>query len=317
MLLLAYWFPAHGVSGGTLRTEVTTPLAVIVIFFLQGLNLSGVALKRGFSSWKVQLFAHSFGFLLLPLFVWSCVVRGWVSPELAPGLLFLSILPTTISTSVVYSDASGGDAAASTFCAAFSNLLGIFVVPVLSSLLIFPRLEENLLGHDSGGAVFYTHFLERLLWLIAVPMLAGLLARRYLAPWVENRTAGLRNASFCCVLFIAYAGFCKGFGEGDGCLADGFLLESCLWVGAFLLFANLSATFLLRFSRFSWPQVITAFFAATQKSLAVGLPMGYLLFGQENPQLFAILLPLVLFHPLQLLLGATLCSVLPKNSSRM
>jgi sodium/bile acid cotransporter 7 len=58
------------------------------------------------------------------------------------------------------------------------------------------------------------------------------------------------------------------------------------------------------------------FFAATQKSLAVGLPMGYLLFGQDNPQLFAILLPLILFHPLQLLLGAALCSLLPKNSER-
>ena len=317
VLLVAYWFPEHGVSGGVLRTEVTTPLAVIVIFFLQGLNLSGVALKRGFSSWKVQLFAHSFGFLFMPLAVWACVSKGWVSPGLAPGFLFLSILPTTISTSVVYSDASGGDAAASTFCAASSNLLAIFLVPALSSWLIFSRLGDDLLGRNTGDIAFYTHFLERLVWLIAVPMLVGLLTRRFLAPLVEHRATFLRNASFCCVLFIAYAGFCKGFSEGDDSLSDGLFGEAILWVLAFLAFANFSALFFLKFFRFSWPQVISCFFASTQKSLAVGLPMGYLLFGQENPRLFAILLPLVLFHPLQLLLGATLCSLLPKNSSRM
>tara|TARA_Y100001968_G_C19428572_1_gene755761 strand:+ start:1688 stop:2689 length:1002 start_codon:yes stop_codon:yes gene_type:complete len=316
VLLLAYWFPEHGVSGGALRTEVTTPLAVVVIFFLQGLNLSGVAMKRGFSSWKVQLFAHSFGFFLMPLVAWACVSNGWVSPGLAPGLLFLSILPTTISTSVVYSDASGGDAAASTFCAASSNLLAIFLVPALASWLIFPQLEGNLSGQDAGGLGFYTHFLERLVWLIALPMLVGLLARRFLASLIEHRGVFLRNASFCCVLFIAYAGFCKGFREGDDSLSDGFFVEAVLWVLALLAFANFSALFLLKFFRFSWPQVISCFFASTQKSLAVGLPMGYLLFGQENPRLFAILLPLVLFHPLQLLLGASLCSLLPKNSSR-
>ena len=66
-LLLGYWFPEEGLPGGALRTELTTPVAIITIFFLQGLNLSGVALRRGLTSWGVQLFAHAFGFVFLPL----------------------------------------------------------------------------------------------------------------------------------------------------------------------------------------------------------------------------------------------------------
>ena len=311
VLLLAYWSRQEG-PPPFLHLEITTQIAVAVIFFLQGLNLAPDALRRGFTSWKVQLFVYVFGFALMPLTTLLCTELGWVSSKLAPGMLFLAILPTTISTSVVYSDASGGDTATSTVSAAFSNLLGVLAVPVLSSWLIFPLLESG--GQGTVELGFFTDSLGKLLKLIAAPMFMGWYARRFLARWVEGRDGWLRNGSFSCVLFIAYAGFCKGFQKGPELFADNFFWEACLWVGAFLVFANLSAALLLAMARFNWPQVITAFYASTQKSLAVGLPMGYLLFVQEGSQAsspsFEILLPLILFHPLQLLLGATLCPLL-------
>jgi len=315
VLLLAYWFPEHGLKDGALRTGHTTKVAVVAIFFLQGLNLSGSALRRGVTTWKLHFFTLVFGFVFLPLATWFCVERSWVPEGVAPGLVFLAILPTTISTSVVYSSASGGDAAAATFGAALSNLLGIFAVPAWTAWLIFPRLEPAVDGGSEGE--FMAYFLWRLFWLIAVPLFSGLFARRFLLRLVEGKEAWLRNACFGCVLFIAYAGFCKGFSEGSALLDGRFFGQVCLWTCAFLGFSNLTAVLALKLSRFNWPQVITGFFAASQKSLAVGLPMGYLLFGQEHPRLFAILLPLILFHPLQLLLGAALCSRLRRSSDQM
>jgi len=315
VLALAYWLPEHGLKGGTLRTEFTTMVAVVAIFFLQGLNLSGTALRRGVTTWRLHAFTLLFGFVFLPLATWFCVGRGWVPEAVVPGLIFLAILPTTISTSVVYSSASGGDAAAATFGAALSNLLGIFAVPAWSALLIFPRLTPMVDGVSEGA--FLAHFLWRLFWLIAVPLIAGLFGRRFLLHLVEGNEAWLRNACFGCVLFIAYAGFCQGFAGGSALLAGDVLGQVCLWIIVFLAFSNLASVVALKFSRFSWPQVITGFFATTQKSLAVGLPMGYLLFGQGHPQLFAILLPLMIFHPLQLLVGAALCSHLRRSSEQM
>ena len=217
VLALAYWLPEHGLKGGTLRTEFTTMVAVVAIFFLQGLNLSGTALRRGVTTWRLHAFTLLFGFVFLPLATWFCVGRGWVPEAVVPGLIFLAILPTTISTSVVYSSASGGDAAAATFGAALSNLLGIFAVPAWSALLIFPRLTPMVDGVSEGA--FLAHFLWRLFWLIAVPLIAGLFGRRFLLHLVEGNEAWLRNACFGCVLFIAYAGFCQGFAGGSALLA--------------------------------------------------------------------------------------------------
>jgi len=311
VICLAYWFPEHGLEGGSLGAEYTTLAGVALIFFLQGLTLSSASLRKGFTAWRLHLFVLFFGFVFLPLAIWFVVERGWVPERVAPGLMFLAILPTTISTSVIYSAESKGDASAATFCAVLSNLLAIFVVPAWAAYLIFPGLAEHAPG--DGDTAFLTHFLWRLFWLIAFPLFVGLFSQRFLHRFVAGKEGWVRKTCFACVLFIAYAGFCKGVDQRGDSFGGDFFQEVFFWTFAFVLFSNLAAVMALRFSRLSWPLVITGFFAATQKSLAVGLPMAYLLFGQGN---LDILFPLIVCHPVQLLLGAALCSRLRSASSR-
>ena len=80
------------------------------------------------------------------------------------------------------------------------------------------------------------------------------------------------------------------------------------WCGRLYCLSGLSALHgdwrgLLGFER---KRRLPAFFCSSQKSLAVGLPMGQLLFGLEHPKLFFLLLPLIFYHMLQLLVGAIL-----------
>ena len=62
---------------------------------------------------------------------------------------------------------------------------------------------------------------------------------------------------------------------------------------------------------FSREDEITAVFCGSQKSLANGAPIAKIIFG-ANPALGAILLPLMLYHPLQLVA----CSALARRYVR-
>jgi Predicted Na+-dependent transporter len=60
--------------------------------------------------------------------------------------------------------------------------------------------------------------------------------------------------------------------------------------------------------KFSPADEIAAVFCASKKSLAAGAPMAALIFG-ANPGLGLILLPIMIYHPLQLIV----CSVMAES----
>ncbi len=304
VMAMAWLWPTGGEPGGFLRVEITTKVAVVIIFLLQGLNLPLGQLRQGLSDWRLHLFVQLFGFAVFPLATWCLVVTGILPERWAPGFLFLAVLPTTISTAIIYTSAAGGDPARATFNATFSNLLGIFLVPVWCALFVFPLLTVPVAGASTEG--FFAEFLAKLLGLIAAPLCVGMVARRVLGDIVEKRRRLLRKLPFVCVLFIAYAGFCQGFlGADTGAKAETWWV-ALAWAFAFLTGAKIIAWFIPGWLGFSREQRFAAFFCASQKSLAVGLPMGQLLFGLEHPQLFSLLLPLILYHVLQLLAGGVL-----------
>ena len=108
-LAMAWYWPAGGEPDGPLKPEITTKAAVALIFLLQGLNLPLGQLRQGLGDWRLHLFIQIFSFVLFPLATLGLVVSGMIPVPWAPGFLFLAILPTTISTAIVYTSASGGD----------------------------------------------------------------------------------------------------------------------------------------------------------------------------------------------------------------
>jgi sodium/bile acid cotransporter 7 len=63
-----------------------------------------------------------------------------------------------------------------------------------------------------------------------------------------------------------------------------------------------------RLLKFDHADKVAAVFCATKKSLAAGAPMAALIFG-ANPGLGLILLPIMIYHPMQLIV----CSVIAEN----
>ena len=301
---MAWYWPEGGAPRGLLKPEITTKGAVALIFLLQGLNLPLGQLRQGLRDWRLHLFVQFFCFILFPLATLGLVVSGMIPVPWAPGFLFLAILPTTISTAIVYTSVSGGDSVAATFNATLSNLLGILAVPLWCAFFVFPM--EGVAIAEASPDGFFSEFLAKLLWLIVTPLCVGLWFRRFLSKEDSaRRKRFLRNISYGCVLFIAYAGFCQGFLGSDKNTGT-IWWEALLWTAILLAWAKCLTWGLAGLLGFERKRRLPAFFCASQKSLAVGLPMCQLLFGLEHPRLFFLLLPLILYHMLQLLVGAIL-----------
>ena len=312
---MAWCWPEGGVPNGPLKPEITTKGTVALIFLLQGLNLPLDKLRQGLRDWRLHLFVQFFCFILFPLATLGLVVSGMIPVPWAPGFLFLAILPTTISTAIVYTSASGGDSVAATFNATLSNLLGILAVPLWCAFFVFPM--EGIAIAETSSDGFFSEFLTKLLGLIVTPLCVGLCFRRFLSKEDSaRRKRFLRNLSYGCVLFIAYAGFCQGFLGSDKNTGT-IWWEALLWAAILLVLAKCLAWGLGGLLGFERNRRLPAFFCASQKSLAVGLPMGQLLFGLEHPKLFVLLLPLILYHMLQLLVGAILLGRWQNNESAM
>lgn len=307
-LVLAALFPELGAKGGPLRTEILTKLAVILIFFNQGLTLPTEDLRRGVLQWKFHLGAQLFIFALFPLGVLGMLVglrtagAGWLGPDLWLGYLYLGLLPTTITTAVVYTSKAGGNAAAALFSTALSNVLGIFIVPTLMILAAQQAFPGQPQGAFALGPV-----LLKIMGLILAPLLVGQACRPLARDWAARHKALLRNTNVGFVYFIVFSAFADSFQNGawEG-FGPGFLLGQAALCALVLAVASGLAWGLPGGLRQSRHDRIAFFFCASQKTLAAGVPMAGSIFIGEAPVLGLVLLPIMLYHPLQLILGGYL-----------
>ena len=142
MVVLATILPAAGEARPVLKVAVS--LGIGLVFFLHGARLSRDAVIAGATQWRLHAMVLAATFLLFPaLCLMAEGLPAWILPaSLAPGLLFLGCLPSTIQSSIGFTSIARGNVAATVAAATASNLLGIFVTPVLAGLLLLHGLRE-------------------------------------------------------------------------------------------------------------------------------------------------------------------------------
>lgn len=294
-VVLAFLFPAPGAAGGALHPEVVNNGGIALILFLQGLSLSLEKIRSGAGNWRLHLIIQLFTFGVFPLV--GLLFQAWV-PKIWPsqpapvrdGFLYLCVLPSTVSTSVVLTAVARGNTAGALFNAAFSNILGVFLTPLLVQLLM----------RRTGQTAPFMPLLGKIMLLTLLPFFLGMLLRPLVLLWAEARRAWVARLSNAVILFIVYSAFCDSIQEqiwqrhGLGLSGAVFLLVLALFTGMSLL-VYLSCK-MLKLSR---EDLIAAYFCAVKKTLAMGVPLAMLIFG-KRPDLSLILLPIMLYHPLQL-----------------
>lgn len=306
-VFLSFLFPEEGARGGVLRTELTTKLAVAVLFFIRGALLPMAELRRGILGWRLHLLVHAYIFLLFPLAVLGLLeVAGlfWrVDPNLRLGFLFMAALPTTVSTAAVFTSMAGGNTAGSVFNATLSNCLGVLIVPLWVAWL----LQREAVQVPVGFVIL------QIVLLVIVPLAAGQLVKPFLWVFSLKNRRDLENVSGILVLFVIFAAFADsvvaGLWREHGwvTLAGGF--------GASLLIfflATLVARLGARFARLTREDSICLIFSGPQKTLAGGVTIANVIFAGD-PALSLILLPILFYHFVQLFVGGFLVTRFQKR----
>ena len=294
-------------ADGTALTAFTwaTKVAVGILFFLYGARLSTQEALHGLRHWRLHVTILAATFVIFPLLGIAArvLVPTILTQPLYLGLLYVCLLPSTVQSSIAFVSIARGNVPGAIVSASFSNILGIFVTPLLVALL----MTSEGAGFDASSAI-------GILVMLLLPFIAGQVVRRWIGPWVKKHGAPLKLVDRGSILLVVYVAFSEGMNEGIwGTLSVGRLL-ALLAVCAVLLGVVLSVTWFgskrLGFDR---ADQITITFCGSKKSLATGLPMATVLFASQPIGL--IVLPLMLFHQLQLLVCAWMAGRLARRAA--
>jgi sodium/bile acid cotransporter 7 len=274
-----------------LHPEVLNKAGVALVFFLNGLTLSFAALRAGTMLWKVHLVVQLSTYALFPALGLLLYLAGAaLDPSLRLGLFYLAALPSTVSSSVAMTAAARGNVPAAVFNATLSSLLGVVLTPLWLSFV----LEATGSGLPLGKVV-----MDLFLWLV-LPLVLGQLSRPVLGAFASRHKKRLSLVDRGTILLLVYTSFCDSFQAGVFLSQGPLALLLTVLVSVVLLLTVLGATSLLaRWLGFPVEDKIAAVFCGSKKTLASGVPMARLIFGQ-HPGLSMILLPIMIYHPIQL-----------------
>jgi len=291
-VLLASIEPARGIMAEI--AEWIANAAIVALFFLHGARLSRQAVIEGASNWRLHLVVSVMTFGIFPLIGLAVHALPGIDPGIATGLLFLTLLPSTVQSSIAFTAMARGNVAAAVCSASFSNLAGIVLTPVLVAALMTAK---------SGG--FSLHAVETIVVQLLLPFMAGHLLRPLIADWVMRNKALLTFVDRGSILMVVYTAFGAAVVKGiwhQVSLGD---LSVIALLSSAMLAAVLTISFLIaRWMRFSPEDSIVLQFCGSKKSLASGVPMAGVLFPAA--QVGAVILPLMFFHQIQLMVCAYL-----------
>jgi sodium/bile acid cotransporter 7 len=292
-VVLASVLPAAGAIASLI--DLVVKLAVMLLFFLHGARLPREAVIQAVKHWRLQLLILALTFVLFPLVGWvtAPLANRILEPALVSGLLFLCCLPSTVQSSIAFTSLGRGNVPAAACAASASNLVGIFVTPLLTGVLLARQ------GGITFGAV------GTILLLLLVPFVAGQVARPRVGSWVAKRRTLVGLVDRGSILLMVYSAFGKAVIDGVWQKLSGADLLWILIVSCALLALVVSlAVVASRRLRFSHEDEAAIVFCGSMKSLVTGMPMANVLF--PGAVAGVLVLPVIVFHQLQLLVCAVL-----------
>lgn len=292
-MVLATFLPPQGGFGPVVA--IAANAGIVLLFFLHGARLPREAIVAGARNWQLHLAVFVSTFVLFPLLGLGLSSLPLFDPSVAAGLLFLTLLPSTVQSSIAFTSIARGNVAAAVCSASFSNLAGVVVTPALAALLM---------SGSAGGGISLDS-VETILLQLLLPFVIGHALRPLIGAWVggHKRLVGLVDRGS--ILLVVYAAFGAAVLDGlwnrlsAGDLA--LILLACLALLAVVLSATWAAARLMRLPR---EDAVVLLFCGSKKSLASGVPIAGVLFPAAAVGI--IILPLMLFHQIQLIACAIL-----------
>ncbi|MDE1914921.1 MAG: bile acid:sodium symporter [Sphingomonadales bacterium] len=289
---LASILPARG----TVATgfEWAANAGIVLLFFLHGAKLSREAIVAGAGHWRLHLAVLAVTFVLFPLLGLAVRAIPGLPVLIASGMLFLTLLPSTVQSSIAFTSIARGNVAAAVCSASFSNILGLFVTPLLAGLLM-----------GGAGAQLSASSVEKIVAQLLLPFLAGHLLRPVVGRFITRHKSLVGYVDRGSILLVVYTAFSAAVIGGLWHKLPLDQLGLILLLNVVLLAIGLAATWTLgRVMGFDRADQIVLLFCGSKKSLASGVPMAGVLFPPAA--VGVVILPLMLFHQIQLMACAVI-----------
>ncbi|CEE89953.1 putative membrane protein [Xenorhabdus nematophila str. Anatoliense] len=307
VVIIASFFPCEGEVKKWFQHLTTA--AIALLFFMHGAKLSRDAILAGIGHWRLHLVIFSSTFVLFPILGMGLyfMVPEWMSPTVYMGFLYLCALPATVQSAIAFTSVAGGNVAAAICSASASSLLGVFLSPLLVGVLIQT--------HDGSAQIDTWKAIKDIILQLMVPFIVGHLSRPLIAGWVEKHKKLVNMTDRSSILLVVYVAFSAAVVEGIWYKIDAGSLMMigvvCCVLLAVVLVINVYSSRLLGFSK---EDEITIVFCGSKKSLANGVPMANVLFSAS--MVGVMLLPLMIFHQIQLMVCAVLAQRYAKRSKK-
>ena len=271
-------------------------IAIATLFFLQGARLSREAILAGMTNWKLHATIAGTTFALFPLLGTALIalMPHALDRSLVLGVLFLCALPSTVQSSIALTSIARGNVAGAVCAATASSLMGMVFTPLLFGFM----------SHVRGGGVDVSG-----MWQVFAAAAAAIRCRPSAAS-VDRPVGGAKQVS---------AGDHRPWldpdrglhrvqcGSGARHLAPGPADDAGRVGGDRRGAAGrrpADRRIAARAFGFAHADEVAAVFCGSQKSLVAGIPIASALFA--GPTLGVVVLPIMIYHPLQLVVCAWL-----------
>ena len=275
-----------------------TNVAIALLFFLYGARLSTQEALNGLKHWRLHLTILAFTFVVYPLIgIALRALTAVISHDMYLGILFLTLVPSTVQSSVAFTSIAKGNVAGAIVSASASNLVGVIITPLLVMLLM----------GTGGGVHIDTSVFGEIALLLLAPFVLGQITRRWVGKIAQSKATKVVDRGS--IAMVVYSAFSKG-------VVDGIWSSISLWDLAFLVvFAAIFVAFMLWLTRkasqkmgFNRADTIAIEFCGSKKSLATGLPMASVIFASGGASLGLLILPLMIYHQVQLMMCSWLAA---------
>lgn len=286
--VLATVLPARG--AGVPVVDWASKITIAILFFLYGVRLKPSETLTGLRHWRLHTVILAFTFVAFPIIgmIMRVAVPGLINEEVYRGLLYICLLPSTVQSSINFTSIAKGNVPAAIISASMSNLLGVFITPLLAIALM-----------STTGLHLDPSSILDIAVQILLPFVIGQLSRRWTADFVLAHPK-LKLFDQASIVLVVYRAFGQGVRDGLWqrtsvhdivviCAVIAILLPLMLWL-------TWKVAAWLGFDR---RDQIAIQFCGTKKSLATGVPMASVMFPAA--QVGMIVLPLMIFHQAQLM----------------
>lgn len=303
MVILASFVPVSG-QAAEIFSSITT-IAIAILFFLHGAKLSREAVVEGLMHWKLHTLVFAFTFALFPIIglLAKPVLVPLLGQELYWGFLFMCFLPSTVQSSIAFTSVAQGNVAGAVCSASFSNIVGMFITPVLVAFFILGQSQH---GFDPTSSIM------QITLLLLVPFILGQILRPWVFPQMKKMPEIVKVFDQGSILMVVYGAFSSAVVAGLWHQVSlSTLLLLIIACSVLLTLVMLLALFVPRWIGFDKADQKTIFFCGSKKTLASGVPMAQILFiGQP---IGMIVLPIMIFHQIQLMVCGIVANMWSKQ----